>query len=280
MFRRNRTLTGSASNTIAVSGESSTHDLKSSRLKVHELKKNRRKLTMFLFTALAVVGGLVWFVALTAISTTVSVVGVSTGTVTTDYKHAIDRYLNDHPMERFTPVLDKKQLLVTLQASHPEISAVDVVTKSPYKPAQFTLRARQPIVLWNIASRQYFIDSTGTSFQRNLFDTPRVVVSDQSGVNYQSAKVAASTRMLRYVGRLTTNISMQGYTVSKIILPPNSLKEVDIEIEGVGYPFKTLADRDPAGQATDLVNALRYFEQKNLAPRYVDVRVSSKAFWQ
>jgi hypothetical protein len=39
-------------------------------------------------------------------------------------------------------------------------------------------------------------------------------------------------------------------------------------------------DRDPAGQAADIVSAVRYVQQKQINPEYLDVRVASKAFYR
>ena len=76
-----------------------------------------------------------------------------------------------------------------------------------------------------------------------------------------------------------TNASGAG-VVESVDLPPNSTRQVDIKLKDRNYIIKTNVDRDPAGQAADIVNTLRYIDAKGIVPAYLDIRVSSKAFYR
>ena len=86
--------------------------------------------------------------------------------------------------------------------------------------------------------------------------------------------------MIHYIGRLVALIQQQGYNVERLELPALTSREVDVFLEGKGYRFKTTVDRDPAGQAADIRAIVAYLDAQQLQPQYVDVRVSSQAYYR
>jgi hypothetical protein len=107
-----------------------------------------------------------------------------------------------------------------------------------------------------------------------------VVVKDQSGISPDAGAVA-SNRFLHFLGRVVSLTNASGMTkVNGVIIPPNTTREVDLQLEGRGFVVKTLLDRDPAAQTTDILNMLKYVDAKGIKPQYIDVRIAGKAFYK
>ena len=87
--------------------------------------------------------------------------------------------------------------------------------------------------------------------------------------------------MLKFVGRVIALVGDSGVArIQSVELPTNSTRQVDFKLKDHPYLIKAHLDRDPAGQAADIVNAVRYVESKSIRPTYLDVRVASKAYYR
>jgi len=121
---------------------------------------------------------------------------------------------------------------------------------------------------------------------------PSVEVIDESG-----AKL--SKKMSEYIGMAEEDFQELGYTVTRVAIPAGMMREVDVYVRkndggdesataedaaaGNGelpYYFKLNIDRGSAVSAEDAVRMVRYLEERNLTPAYVDVRVEGKAFYR
>ena len=282
-FRRSRTITGSAATSVRAAGED-RGQLRSPRLHEHSLRKHRRKLSLYLLVTVLAAGAL-WYVIASYIGTTIAV-----GTYTTQpvsrpldgakYQDLTKRYLAERPFERFEFALNDETFSRFMSAHAPEVSEASLATGDKLGSGQLSLRLREPVASWTIKGQQYFVDTDGLAFTTNYFAVPAVVVSDKSGIN-ADAGVVASTKLLRFIGRVVTLVNQAGISsVEAVTLPAGSTREVDFKLKDHDYLIKAHLDRDPAGQATDIVNAVRYVEAKGIAPKYLDVRVSSKAYYR
>ena len=278
MFRRSRTLTGSLSNSVRAVGELSA-DLQSDRLKHHTLRAKRRKLGLVLLGC--VVGAVTAIYLLdqyiSHVSTVTEVIPVSRRA---SYEATVQAYLSNHPSEHFRFSLDQRKLLAFMQARHPEIADVEIAGGGFFQSSYFTPTLREPVAAWTLGQKTLYIDSSGTSFETLYTAPPSLVVEDKSGIDPNDTGVIASARMLRYIGRLVAFVQESGSQVEKVQLPPNTSRQVDLYLQGRPYAFKTNSDRDPAGQAADVIQAARHLDRVGLTPKYVDVRVSSKAYYQ
>lgn len=281
-FRRNRTITGSAATSVRAAGED-RGQLKSPRLHEHSLRKHRRKLSFYLLLTLVVVGSL-WYVVSSYIA------GVTVGTQTAQavqvplhsakYEALVSRYFSEHPFEHFRFALDERAFNQFMTGNAPEVSAATLETSGTLGEGALVLRLREPVVAWTIKNQQYFVDAHGAAYTTNYFATPAVVVTDKSGVS-ADAGVVASAKLLRFIGRVITLVNQSGVApVQSVELPTNSTRQVDFKLQEHDYIIKAHLDRDPAGQAADIVNAVRYIEAKGINPAYLDVRVSSKAYYR
>lgn len=282
-FRRSRTITGSAATSVRAAGEE-RGQLQSSRLHEHSLRKHRRKLTAYLAFSL-VLCGVLWYVVISYMGNTVQTATASTQPVqrTLDsarYQGLVRNYFNEHPLERFQFSLDETAFTQYVRANAPEVASARLEKGSGFGTASLTLTLREPIVAWTIKNQQYFVDSEGSAYTVNYFSAPTVVVTDKSGISAE-AGVVASAKQLRFIGRVITLVNASGISpVEHVELPPNSTREVDLKLKDRSYVIKTHVDRDPAGQAADIINAVKYVEAKAINPQYLDVRVSSKAFYR
>jgi len=282
-FRRSRTITGSSASTVRAATED-RGQLRSTRLQEHDLRRHRRKLSAYLVSCLVFIGllGVVLEqysgndVLISASSAEASTKAIDTAR----YRQMATDYYNAHPLEHFRFALNIDAFAEELRARAPEVADAEVVRGDGVLQGEVKLTFRKPIVSWMIKGKQYYVDADGEAFQTNYYAQPTVSVVDESGID-PSAGVIASSRFLRFMGRLTTLVNDSGVTtVSGIVIPRGVTRQIDLKLNGVGYVFKTNLDRDPAGQAADVVNAYKYFTSRGITPQYVDVRVSSKAFYR
>ncbi len=282
-FRRSRTITGSAASDVSAASEHKGQ-LRSTRLQEHDLRKHRRKLFGYLFASIAIAGVLgyvVWqFIG------SISTVRVQTSEVqpisakTQSYRELAQKYLEAHPLQRFYFSLNETELQKSLVRESPEIATAQVESTDSFGKGQLVLSLRQPVVAWTIQGKKYYVDSEGVAFTSNTLTEPTIAIVDNSGTS-AAAGIVTSSKMLHFVGRLVTLVNASGVvTVDKVELPANSTREVDLRLKDKPYIVKTNSDRDPAGQAADVVSAVRFVTQFELSPQYLDVRVSSKAFYR
>lgn len=278
IFRRSRTMTGSLSNTVRAATEDRSV-LRSERLKHHDLKITRRRIAWLLVGCIAAASLLYWL--LMQFIGTVTVTGQAmSSTQQATYAQSIEAYLRSHPGERFAVTLQETALTEAVQADHPEVRQITLHAGGVARASVATVTLRTAIAAWTLQGQKYYIDEHGVAFTATPVKQPKLVVVDNTGIDPADAGAVASERMLRYIGRLVALVQKEGYVVSKVELPANTSRQVNIYLKGRGYPIKTHIDRDPAAQAADVVQAVSYFDSKKIRPKYVDVRVSSKAYYK
>lgn len=283
LFRRSRTLTGSKSSSVVAASEGQAQ-IKSARLEEHELRSKRRHLFISLVAAIIVLMALVWLISQFTwrISSVVSTdPTVASSSLSSDkYKQAVYEYFGNQPLERFRFILRQQSLSNYLQSNFPELAGASISSESGLLDGKLTLTLRKPIIGWKIDDSTYYVDNGGMAFTRNYYKKPNLTVIDNSGIQSDSGAIA-SDRALHFIGRTVTlvNKSTVG-DVSKVTIPSGTTREVDFRLAGKSYYIKTQLDRDAAGQAADIVSAVKYIERHNIKIKYLDVRVSSKAFYR
>lgn len=283
-FRRSRTLTGSSSDTVRTAGESRAQ-IKSPRLKEHELKRHRNVLLLSLVGAFVVIGLLGWLMSefsAGSLEIRSSTQLASQQIDSQKYQKILNSYYASRPLERFHFALQSKSLLAYIQREAPEVESLSIDTGSSSFGGRgvATLTFREPLVGWQIRGRVYLIDKHGMAFEKNYYGSPLVTVHDASGINPDEG-VIASSRFLSFLGKVVSGVNASGVgTVNKVTLPPGLTREIDINLAGKPYRLKLQMDREPTGQVADIVAAVRYLDAHGITPTYVDVRVPSKAFWK
>lgn len=278
LFRRNRTLVGSLSVNVRSTGELSG-DLQSPRAHVHHLSAHRR----FIVKALLIVAAASCFFTWLLYNFTAEINVVATDSISIDesrYQKAINDYLIAHPLERLRFALNAEELSNYLEQVVPEVSSVEMNGTSGFAATNFDLLFRRPVASWQIGDTQYYVDQDGVSFGVNYFTNPTVKILDNSGVPQSAGTTIASGRFLRFVGRTVTLASASKLTITKAVIPPSSTHQIEVIIKGYGFPVKFSLDRPVGEQIEDMRNAIRYFDKHRLNPKYIDVRVSGKAFYR
>ncbi len=279
-FRRNRTLTGSLSSDVASAGEQRA-ELKSSRVHAHGLKRHRRRLGLLLVGVAA--AGLALLVLIYQSIALVHVAALTPSPIDSGiYESKIQEYLTIHPLERSRMFLDTKALSTYLQTNGcPEVSRVLPETRfEGLGTSRVTLEMRKAVVTWATGSQHLYVDENGVAFTRHYYPDPPVKVVDKTGIQTQNNQVLASNRFLGYIGMIIGAMRQYDYTVTGVILPELTTRQIAINIEGHNYPIKFSVDRAVGEQAEDAARAVRYLDSKGIDPAYLDVRISGKAFYK
>jgi hypothetical protein len=199
---------------------------------------------------------------------------------TAPYAQLMEDYFVSHPFERFRFALQTAQLNDYLATKAPEIESMQLSSADQIGKSDLAVTFRHPVVAWEIAKQKYYVDAQGHAFAQNYYNEPVVIVKDESGID-PAVGAVASNRFLHFLGRVVALMNQSGVaSVSGVVIPPNTTREVDLNLTGKPYVIKTLLDRDPAGQVSDILNAVRYVDSKGIKPQYIDVRISGKAAYR
>lgn len=280
-FRRNRTLTGSLVSNVASANEQRA-ELQSPRVYSHHLRRKRRYMAI-LFTATFVVMVLLnWMIYQSIARIAIVPIGVTQKFDGQPYEKKAQDYLNAHVFERSRLSLDTHALSDYLQDNgFPEVSSVgSTMSNGGFGKSNISVTLRRPVVSWQTGSTKVYVDSQGVSFRRNYFDEPSVAVVDQTNVQSVDNRVLASDNLLSFMGRAIDAFRTQGMTVQKVVLPADTIRQVQVMIAGTSYPIKLTIDRPAAGQVEDAARGIRFLKERGINATYLDVRVSGKAFYK
>lgn len=280
-FRRGKTLTGSTSAHVKqMTAVEASAQFKSPRAKVHELAAKRRRIGGLLLLVLAASAALYGLVSqFTATSLVRATEGISLAS-SEPYEQAIQEYFAQHPAERLRFLLNEATLTEFLQTKTPEVAEVALQGSAGFGASAFQLTMRQPIVGWNIGSEKLFVDAAGVAFKKNYFENPKVQVIDQSGIPLESGRAVTSDRFLGFVGLAVGLTETNGYEVKEVILPRDTTREIELRLDGVAYLINLSVDRPAGEQVEDMARAVKWLHASGKNPKYVDVRVSGKAFYR
>ena len=279
LFARSRTLTRSISAYAQVDSASQSR-LLSPRAHEHHLRSRRRWLALGVFVAFS--GALVamWLLDQFILH---PIVELPTGTRVgaSSYTSTINGYFLSHPLARFRFATDKPDLRAYMQQHHSEIADVDLSDADGLVRAKIRLEMRQPVAKWSLGDRTYYVDGSGVAFEMNPRADPSVTVRDESGLPLQSQQLVASTKMMRFIGTTVDLMNQEGLgKVRELVIPPATLKEVDMYIDGRNYRIKMSTERGVVGQISDITHAITYLDGISTDPQYIDVRVEGRAFYR
>lgn len=89
-----------------------------------------------------------------------------------------------------------------------------------------------------------------------------------------------SKRVREYIALLEQDFRDAGYTVTQVILPTGMSRELYVDLQGMETYFKVNIDRDVAVTVEDAVRMIKYLQEKDIKPVYVDVRIEGKAYYK
>lgn len=282
LFRRNQTITGSRSPHVASANERDAQ-LRSPRSTAHALHRRRRSLFSWLLLSLAVVAGCLVILYQYSAEVRVGLEGQVSALEEQQqqrYQDVIQDYLSRHPGERLRWWLNRQQLADYLQ-QHEASEVADVVDarRSGLGVTTFTLKMREPLASWTVDGREQFVDASGTIFARNYYNSPAVQIIDESGVQTDDARTVASGRFLSFIGQSIGYMNRFQVPAHAVVIPPQTTRQLQLQLAD-GMRIKFSIDRPAGQQAEDAARAVRYFQGQGTAVEYIDVRVSSKAFYK
>lgn len=284
LFRRNRTLTGSLISSVPSPNEQSA-SLQSPRVQTHNLKRKRRSIRLALLSALALITALSWLLVQIIVVPKVQIVGTDDNNTlaqaaTRDYTAAIQDYLSDNPLERLTININPRNLNRIIQSRFPEVASVSPPAKVSLWTATFAVNLRSPVVYWQSGNTKAYVDNAGIVFDRNILGGSVIAVEDQTGISADAGNSVISSRFLQFIGKAVGYFKENNLIVTKIALPADTTRQLLISLDGVGYTIKMTVDRPAAGQVEDAIRAVSYLSGRGIAAKYVDVRVSRRAFYR
>ena len=89
-----------------------------------------------------------------------------------------------------------------------------------------------------------------------------------------------SMRVKSYIAQLEQDFRDAGYRVVKVTLPTGMSRELYVDLEGRDEYYKVNTDRGSAVTVEDVERMIRYLDEKDVHPEYVDVRVEGKAYYK
>lgn len=271
-FKRNQTL----------SGVRRKPEELSERAQAHRLAQHRRKIGSIFLLSVSVVIVLTFLVfQFTArVVVNASSQPLSRSIDSQQYETIINDYFGVQPVERLRFVLNEAGLSAYVAQRAPEVERVALTSTSNVVESNFTLTLREPVAGWQINGNQYYVDDNGVVFQENYYRTTQVQIVDQSGATPEQGSTVASTRLLSFVGRVVAQSREEGYTVTEVTLPVGTTRQIEVRLNDVRPYVKLTIDREAGEQVEDMARSLNYFDEENITPQYLDVRVSGRAAYK
>lgn len=282
VFRRSRTLTGSVSSQVTSTNESRAQ-LKTPRLKANELKKHRRLLGSGFALVLIGIAGCLWLLDqyVVAAQTVTTPQMLARDFTSSQYSAVIDDYLSAHPAERFLFLLDQERLNQFVKEKKPEVLSVRLDNARGLVATTASIAFRTPVAMWQVNDTRLYVDAGGEAFPVNYFAEPTVAVADESGIDPAEQRAIAPVSLLRFIGQIVSGLNQSDIgAVGQVTIPAGALRQLDVTLAGRTYRIKTHIDREASEQVADIVAAVRYLDQRNITPVYLDARVKGKAFYR
>ena len=196
------------------------------------------------------------------------------------YVSAINQYYYKQPIERIRANLKKDDLVAYLQREYPEIDDVLNISMISLTKYKFKIKFRQPVASWTSNNKTLYVDKNGVSFSDNYYSSPRLSVIDESNIRTHSGKSIASSSFIGFVGKIVSEADSRGIYIEKIVIPPASLRQIQIFVKDVPYSIKLLTTASPEGQIANLDSAIKYFSNNKINPKYLDLRVEGKGYYK
>ncbi len=251
----------------------------SERSENQKLVIRRRKLGAF-FVILAIFISLISIFLFQFISKVSVVSNESKSQNLSKYEKSVEEYLNINPSERILSNLNKNALLESLQKDYPEVLSISDIKFNGLTSYKIYLDFRKPVASWLVDGKEFFVDSEGVSFNINNFEKPSLNIIDDSGAIVSNGKNVASSSFFSFIGKLVSAANKQGLEVSKIRIPPLSLRQVEVSVKGVSY-FARMSTADSVeGQIINFKKAIEYFGTHKISPNYIDLRIEGKGYYK
>lgn len=243
------------------------------------LKRRRQRLMRRLLMVVAFMA--VVFVLLTQLTASIIVeaAGTKSDTDRDVYATTLNDYYKSRPVERLRFMINPSDLHDFFIEKAPEVQSIKLSGAGIGK-TRMQLSFRRPTAQWSSGGKVYFVDDQGVTFEKNYFDTPSIVVKDESGVPASAGQEVINRRFLSFLGQSVAYFRKVGLTVDQVILPSDTVRQVEFRIEGKPYAVKMTVDRAAEAQVDEAVNAMSFLDARGQTPGYIDVRVDQRVFYK
>lgn len=201
------------------------------------------------------------------------------------YEAAADRQLGRSIWNRNKITVNTSTLSRQLLKEFPELRSVSVtVPLLAHRPVVYVEPA-QPVLVLVAANGAFIVDNAGKALLRN--DNPHdfsrlklPILNDQSGLRINVNRQALPAGDIRFIQIIVAQLAAKQFTVSDMTLPAGT-SELDVKLAGQPYMVKFNLQSDKAKeQAGTFLAAMAELRRQNITPRYVDVRVDGRAYYQ
>lgn len=243
-----------------------------------ELRRKRRKLTAWL---LGVSAGALCLIGLLSQLTASFTLQTPDGRADQKtYLTVLEEYYKVRPIERLRFMLNEAALNTFFLEKTPEVQSVRVEAGSQLASGVLLVSFRQPVAQWSSGGVVYFVDDSGVTFEKNYFPAPNIAVSDQSGVPAAAGQEVINRRFLSFLGQSVSLFQKNGLVVVEVVLPPDTVRQVEFRLQDVPYSIKMTVDRGAVAQVNEAVRTKRFLDERGESPSYIDVRVDQRVFYK
>lgn len=102
---------------------------------------------------------------------------------------------------------------------------------------------------------------------------PTIDVIDENGLGVTS-------KMKEFVAILERDLADLGYGANRAVVPAGKTREIHLFLNGYDFYVKYNIDRGTGVSAEDTDRMLKYLEEKDIHPSYVDVRIEGKGYYK
>ena len=197
------------------------------------------------------------------------------------YSKIINDYFNEIPIERVVRFLNKKELIKKLQSSTPEVKNIEDISITGISKYKFKILFREPVASWVVEGKTLYVDSDGVAFEKNLSTKePEISVHDESGISIKDGKTVASSSFLSFIGKVISASRKNNIHITQVRIPPLSLRQVELKVEGLNYIIKLSSSDSAEGQIANLRKAIDYFNKHHATLNYLDLRVEGRGYYK
>lgn len=279
-WRRNSTIIGQL--TYQDDNSDTDKDV-SSRTRAHKLSRRRRQVMVIVGIGFLMSATLLLLII--NITSRVSIYTANSQNLSRNidsdsYSSVLDSYLSENPLQRFRFVFNNSAATSYVQERYPEVASVNQGDIRGVGESTIAITLREPIASWQLGETEYFVDKEGIPFEKNYFARPAVQIVDESGVEQLGEGAMISHRLLAFTGRLVVAADKFSYKVTKVVIPQNTTRQVEVVLADLSYVIKFSVDRPAGEQMEDAHVAIENLKKRGVKTGQLDVRVSGRAFYR
>jgi cell division septal protein FtsQ len=174
--------------------------------------------------------------------------------------------------------LDSATIASDLQRQDPVIRTATVARKW-FHTVVVTATLKQPSLGWVTGDQTYLLDKTGTVIGNFPSGSDLPVVTDESNLPVSVGQVVAPEEFVNFVSTLVPALAADGYVVKSMSISDTTLDLTVGTSKGYNLIFDTSRTVDSEISDLKAVQALM-LTQKATPTKYIDLRITGRAYWE